>query len=562
MAGEKKPTPGVSSRRSACDRCRGQKLRCLRKGGDPQGRCDRCAKADTSCTTSPIYRMRNYSVEDDGNSVSRKRRRIGDRSSHPSQSPTIAAPAATLAPSRPAAQALPQPTPLTIPAAAQAIPTTAGSIQTSKWNFGDTTQASSNGGTVGFHFSIPPPTSGWSAFPNSATSAFSTPVVTSPFVWERCDITMAQVHTDPNTDKTVATSFNSTVGESMPQNTFPITHTHQALQSQQPHAPESMHWSQQHLQQEHVSDYFIHEDSNTYGMMSHSLNDLESRSHNHMAMLTSINLELVTQLKQVSLPHININILIDHQTAGNSELSSTSVFERILNSTQEFINILDVVAGIPNTPHTPLAAQATPMTTWVRGVYGDYASGSESASTSAYDSEINSPSENSSTTQYSPASASMSPQLSSPTPYYDNNMPTPTPRPTTDSATVLPHHHLLQSGNLQVTMVIQLVASAFERMEALLGLPSELCLGSCDGYDTFAEGQQHDHQQPPPTNPYLGRHAGMLEDAGLLDVARTIIGKEDLGRPEEGKGGVRSLRRAMMQARHSLQNRMGHDVYE
>ncbi|KAK7972635.1 hypothetical protein PG988_006769 [Apiospora saccharicola] len=315
-----------------------------------------------------------------------------------------------------------------------------------------------------------------------------------------------------------------------------------------------------------------------------------------MAMLTSINLELVTQLKQVSLPHVNLNVLINHQTAGNSELSSTSTFERILNLTQEFINILDVVASIPNTPHTPLAAQATPMATWAGGVYGGYASGSESASTSTstYDSEVNSPSENSSTTQYSPASASMSPQLSSPTPYYDNNLATPTQKPTTDSATVLlvitcyvhilrlhvvlfwhiaqdlqltsdveKMHGVCHFGNLPLlTMVIQLVASAFERMETLLGLPSEFCLGSCDGYDTFSGGQQHNHQQQPPpsSNPYLRHHAGMLEDADLLDVARTIIGKEDLGRPEEGKGGVRSLRRAMMQARHSLQNRMGHDV--
>jgi hypothetical protein len=50
-------TLGVSVRRSACDRCRGQKLRWLREGTDT---CDRCAKANAQCITSPIYRMRNY----------------------------------------------------------------------------------------------------------------------------------------------------------------------------------------------------------------------------------------------------------------------------------------------------------------------------------------------------------------------------------------------------------------------------------------------------------------------------------------------------------------------
>lgn len=48
-----------SSRRSACDRCRGQKLGCSREGNDPSGRCDRCAKADAKCLTTPIYHMRH-----------------------------------------------------------------------------------------------------------------------------------------------------------------------------------------------------------------------------------------------------------------------------------------------------------------------------------------------------------------------------------------------------------------------------------------------------------------------------------------------------------------------
>ncbi|KAI9641170.1 hypothetical protein NHQ30_010600 [Ciborinia camelliae] len=51
--------PGVSSRRSACDRCRGQKLRCLREQADQQS-CDRCVRADAECRTSPVFRVRSY----------------------------------------------------------------------------------------------------------------------------------------------------------------------------------------------------------------------------------------------------------------------------------------------------------------------------------------------------------------------------------------------------------------------------------------------------------------------------------------------------------------------
>lgn len=53
------PTTGISSRRSACDRCRTQKSKCLRERPD-QVRCDRCHHADSECVTSPIYRMRAW----------------------------------------------------------------------------------------------------------------------------------------------------------------------------------------------------------------------------------------------------------------------------------------------------------------------------------------------------------------------------------------------------------------------------------------------------------------------------------------------------------------------
>lgn len=73
-------TIAPSSRRSACDRCRGQKLGCSREGNDPSGRCDRCAKADAKCLTTPIYHMRHYSFAHH-EKASRSTKRMGTTTS-------------------------------------------------------------------------------------------------------------------------------------------------------------------------------------------------------------------------------------------------------------------------------------------------------------------------------------------------------------------------------------------------------------------------------------------------------------------------------------------------
>ncbi|KAI1104398.1 hypothetical protein F4804DRAFT_189901 [Jackrogersella minutella] len=66
----------ISSRRSACDRCKGQKLRCLREPG--QERCSRCTRANTECFTTPTLRFRNV-LRHDAVSGSRKRSRQDDQ---------------------------------------------------------------------------------------------------------------------------------------------------------------------------------------------------------------------------------------------------------------------------------------------------------------------------------------------------------------------------------------------------------------------------------------------------------------------------------------------------
>ncbi|KAK0609997.1 hypothetical protein B0T17DRAFT_124603 [Bombardia bombarda] len=50
---------GISTRRTACDKCRFSKARCLRERPD-QTRCDRCSRTNSDCVTSPIFRLRSW----------------------------------------------------------------------------------------------------------------------------------------------------------------------------------------------------------------------------------------------------------------------------------------------------------------------------------------------------------------------------------------------------------------------------------------------------------------------------------------------------------------------
>lgn len=79
-------------------------------------------------------------------------------------------------------------------------------------------------------------------------------------------------------------------------------------------------------------------------------------------------------------------------------------------------------------------------------------------------------------------------------------------------------------------MIIQLVTNMFEKMESLLGLPREFCIGSReDSYN------------------------GLLRTEGFLEFAKSMIQKEDAGRPEAG---MVSLRRNMRKAQQLLRSRI------
>lgn len=82
-------------------------------------------------------------------------------------------------------------------------------------------------------------------------------------------------------------------------------------------------------------------------------------------------------------------------------------------------------------------------------------------------------------------------------------------------------------------MIIQLLTNVLERIESLLGLPLELCIGTREPAD-----------------------GGLFVREGMLTLAESMVRMEDTGWPEDGKGGVRSLRRDMERAKELLRSRI------
>jgi hypothetical protein len=89
-----------------------------------------------------------------------------------------------------------------------------------------------------------------------------------------------------------------------------------------------------------------------------------------------------------------------------------------------------------------------------------------------------------------------------------------------------------ESGNLQMALFIHMTIDLFERVEALLGLPSEFRI---------------DHQ--------IRKSGGLLaheEYAGMLEV---VIGTEERRQlAHGGGGGMRALRRSIKRARELLRD--------
>ena len=87
----------------------------------------------------------------------------------------------------------------------------------------------------------------------------------------------------------------------------------------------------------------------------------------------------------------------------------------------------------------------------------------------------------------------------------------------------------IESGNLQAMVLIQIVMHLLEKIEKLLGLPQEFRLNA-NGGDCH----------------------GLLNDEDFAKIIKIIIKKEETGNSENGKGGIKALRKLMKKSKHLL----------
>ncbi|KAK3369912.1 hypothetical protein B0H63DRAFT_304330 [Podospora didyma] len=546
--GEQSPTPGVSSRRSACDRCRGQKLRCLREGADPDGRCDRCAKADAQCVTSPIYHMRNYSIQQDDAPItassSHKRRRQDtyrgrDIDQQPQQSQQR--------------QQLPSQAPSTVGPAV--------SPNTFEWPqsvdpFGrspNNVEPSSTG------FSPP----SWSTLVDSmvAQPSASAPPPVAVHSWDAGDLNeLEQILAADGAARPFA-SFDKSNKPTRGDDNSNNTPSSSGPPLQQPTADPQTGGPWMGYRDDVLADSSLGAFSSLgLGMLKDSGPPASSESTRHTEVLSRLNLDLVKQLKRMAKgpPSITMKTIIAADCTSPSDLGEiTTPLEDILSSTRQFLDVLGHIAGSPSVPTPAVTNAGSSMPQYQKPTV----SSASTSSASQDDSSLSSSSASSPGPSPQPSNSSTA---SGPKNYPDmstlllvlicyvhvlrlhvalfahirdylqilaesenRTLPTlPGGLPGFDNFPV-------ESGNLQATMIIHYVANTLDKIETLLGLPRELRIGT-------REDSSH----------------GLLRNERFLEVAESVIRKEDVGREVEGKGGIRSLRRNMKKSKRLLRSRI------
>ncbi|KAK3370717.1 hypothetical protein B0T24DRAFT_626824 [Lasiosphaeria ovina] len=554
MRGQQPLTPGVSSRRSACDRCRGQKLRCLREGADPEGRCDRCAKADApQCVTSPIYHMRNYSIQGQGHGRGR-----GRGSQQPEDDAGL------------------------VPGQVDTSPVSRSSHKRRRrHNEGDTLSA--NAPHTDRHQQLPlqeishqqqhprqqvQPQSDYhqSRTPSASGSAVSAkssdwPPPLQPPVANVAPMAAAAAAAFPfpnwNSD---ILGFEHMLSGDNPAGTSPSSSDPHHTQSQGP-STNAMPWMpyREDILGTHPLGRFASLD---LGILHDA--GAANESARHVQELSRINLDLATQVKRMvrGSPLVSLkSIIVPDCTCPNPSGDLTTPLEDILDTTRQYLNILSSIADTPS-----LASSSDFNILSSLGGFGGHvplpqgASANPSMSSASTDPLEDSGSSNAtslSSLASTPESIATSPAADQPDTstlllilvcyvhilrlhvalfthirqYFQmisqSNDRTILPLPGLCGFDNFP----LQSGNLQSTMVIHLVTNMLERIEMLLGLPRELRIGTrMDGID-----------------------GGLFRTSDrFLELAEAVIRKEDVGRAENGKGGIRSLRRDMKKAKRLL----------
>ncbi|KAI0379119.1 hypothetical protein F5Y04DRAFT_290583 [Hypomontagnella monticulosa] len=488
----------LSSRRFACDRCRGQKLRCLRQQGD-QVRCDRCLKADAQCLTTPTLIIRSPS-SDGLHSIARKRqRRDNTRIIHQSTGPYA--------------------------------------------------RDVGNGGDI-----LPPN----SASTSSALGSNSVPVIAEvPQVWDSATFNPELINdldgmlstvdygSTADTDTQKRPSFES-IEVTSSNNLSPIHHLDFPNNYSGLGDTPGQH-STDRIDKEPIeivlSDFIRNQNPDPPPSVADSA---ESCTH----QLSSINLKLLTQLNRITQgpPLVKIDMLVTK--SDESDPSSSTPIDDILNGTREFVDGLELLSrslrpsaapsSSSNSPYGSEAAIESPD----RGRSGssdqDFSSTSASSSLPSTDSSSGRKTCNGRSSVLDVAT-----QLLILSCYVhvlrlyvvlfayihrflreiaDSDDPTLCPIPDLGFG-----NFPLQSGNLQATMFIQIATSLFEKIESLLGLPQELRV-------TVRNGKPD----------------GLLSEGEFTEVVKITLAKDEVGTPQQGKGGVKSLRRNMMESMQLL----------
>ncbi|KAK2598638.1 hypothetical protein N8I77_012033 [Diaporthe amygdali] len=594
--GDQASTTGLSSRRSACDRCRGQKLGCLREGNDPSGRCDRCAKADAKCITTPIYHMRHYTIRDHdtgGRSTTRmstttntgsaampshkRRRHHNDNRDNrrQDQSPgqgqarsqaqlQVQTTSGTNSPGR--LQSRPSQSPVSF---------TPG-FATFEWPSLDAFGKSDQGATAGASSHVSSPE--WSPMMDIvAGSAQLPPPQCGPT--PRSQTTLATPGWDAgglNLDDYLAGDFTHKNGSEGANPSEWPTGLRSSLASGA--GADARHqvvpWPQA-VQEGDILDQSSLGDLDIWGLgLPTSSNSTEETRYRLMEEIARINLELATQLRRMvkSPPDGTLKILIPSELerpGASGPATTTPLLGDILNSTRRYLDVLATATDsrpFPNPSpadfhHLLDAAAVPPLATIGNSIEASKMSRGQEAAVSP-------------DTSSTSTSSSSSPSRASSTPPSSLSSVTKAPPdPSMVFLALVCYVHILrlhvavfahirqylelvadsdhgrmspisgfcgfdecplQSGNLQTTMFIQMVTNTFERMERLLGLPREFHIGTRDG----------------------GGTGGLLSGDGFLDVAKSMLRKEEVGRPEEGQGGIKYLRKTMKKAKRLLRDRI------
>ncbi|KAI1868755.1 hypothetical protein JX265_006734 [Neoarthrinium moseri] len=501
------PTAGISSRRSACDRCRVQKLRCLRQRPD-QARWDRCNHADSECVTSPIYRMRAWNATSEGSATEAAMSSLQSQGGRKRQRQEHHC------------QQLPTP-------------------------------SHSNGALDSRHTGDSPCTIDPNPFDENAFS-------TSAYVWPN------ELPPRPVQDQVseAAGLYDSIFGEGMDQygsSGFGLTGDHfEKTTLQRFQTGESLPSAPTYSQSLGTDNQYSARSTSNSRSGSPAATRVDAAGSatsvapiqdkaTPLQQLSRVDYNLITLLSCLGkgLPQVAMDTLVSPVDASKS---STPAVDDILNTTREFVDVLKILSGQQASP------KSFPVQTRESGSNDFSSTGDrsddESDVASSPDSDfLTTPSPPRSTDIHSnsmPDTASLIAVLSS---YirvirlhliifahiYDylkeiseSDDPVLCHVPGLSFCTFP-----IQSGNLQTIILIQVVTSLFERVESLLGLPHELRLST--------------RREEPQ---------GLFHEPGFMDIAGPIMKKEEGGEPHQGRGGIKCLRKYIKKTKQLLRNRI------